>query len=80
MILRGATIHRDGHGKCGLLSAPFHFCLTPYRRSFIRRPPSTLQQHASPYLDFGTPSLLLRRHAQPHRHARPGERTYVGGT
>jgi hypothetical protein len=22
MILRGAQIHRDGHGKCGLLSNP----------------------------------------------------------
>ena len=29
MFFRGAPIHRDGHGKCGLLSPAFHHGLTP---------------------------------------------------
>ena len=30
MIIRGALSHRDGHGKCGLLSPVLHHCLTPF--------------------------------------------------
>lgn len=34
MVIRGAAIHRDGHGKCGHLTPVFHHCLT----SFITAP------------------------------------------
>lgn len=30
MIIRGTPIHRDGHGKCGLLTPAAHHCLTPF--------------------------------------------------
>ena len=47
MILRGTTLHRDGHGECGLLSSPFHYCLTPFTASLFARP------HTTPHLDRG---------------------------
>jgi hypothetical protein len=30
MIICGAAIHRDGHGKCGHLTPVFHHCQTPF--------------------------------------------------
>ena len=47
MILRGTTLYRDGHGKYGLLSSPFHYCLTPFTASPFARP------HTTPHLDRG---------------------------
>lgn len=34
MIIPGAAIHRDGHGKCGLLFTPtFRHCIIPFDAS-----------------------------------------------
>ena len=30
MIIRGTPIHRDGHGKCGLLTSVVSHCLSPF--------------------------------------------------
>jgi len=46
MVIRGAAIHRDGHGKCGLfptrgfLHSPAG--LTPFPSSYFRRQPPLL--------------------------------------
>jgi hypothetical protein len=58
MILRGTLIHRDGHGKCGLLSPAFHRCLTP----FIASP--LAQQSRQPHVDYRQPSVAVRRSTQ----------------
>ena len=61
MILRGAPIHRDGHGKCGLLSPAFHHGLTP----FIAAP--LAQQSRHPHVAFRQPSVAVRDTAESHR-------------
>lgn len=34
MIIPGAAIHRDGHGKCGLIFTPtFRHCIIPFDAS-----------------------------------------------
>lgn len=60
MILRGAAIHRDGHGKCGLLPPLFHHGLTPYNRFSVG---STV---ASTAVD---PGVAMRHTAESHRLA-----------
>jgi hypothetical protein len=30
MIIRGTTIHRDGHGECGFLASPRHDSVIPF--------------------------------------------------
>jgi len=52
MFFRGAPIHRDGHGKCGLLSPAFHHGLTPFIASPLaqqsRQPqPSVAVRHTA---------------------------------
>jgi len=61
MILRGAPIHRDGHGECGLLSPPFHHGLIP----FIASP--LAQQSRQPHAAFRQPSVPVRHAAVSHR-------------
>ena len=68
MILRGAPIHRDGHGKCGLLTPAFHRCPTPFIASPL--PQQSRQRH----VEFRQPSVAVRRSAQSHRHDRSVER------
>ena len=67
MILRGAPIHRDGHGKCGLLTPAFRY-LTPFIASPL--PQQSRQRH----VDLRQPSVAVRRSAQSHRHDRAVER------
>lgn len=47
MILHATTLYRGGDGKYGLLSSPFHYCLTPFTASLFARP------HTTPHLDRG---------------------------
>ena len=61
MILRGAPIHRDGHGECGLLSPAFHHGLTP----FIASP--LAQQSRQPHAAFRQLSVPVRHAAESHR-------------
>ena len=61
MFFRGAPIHRDGHGKCGLLSPAFHHGLTP----FIASP--LAQQSRQPYVAFRQPRVAVRHTAESHR-------------
>lgn len=64
MIIRGAAIHRDGHGKCGLLVTRVFL----HSQAGLATPPSAFCQHESDrhlpeqfYTDQCSAQVLLRR-------------------
>ena len=64
MIIRGATIHRDGHGECGLVPS----FATVELPSFFLRPASLLKGITNPLIDIsGSVSFERLCLAEPHR-------------